>query len=76
MVEHICKNGFTTDYTGWIYHGEVYCTREEVVRQHVEDYDADAGVADMLNDYYEAQFARGCTEDELEPTAKGVLRHV
>jgi hypothetical protein len=34
------------------------------VRQCVEDYDDDAGVADMLNDYHEAQFARGCTEDE------------
>jgi hypothetical protein len=28
--------------------------REEVLRQRVEDYDADAGVADMLNDYQEA----------------------
>jgi hypothetical protein len=24
-----------------------------VVRQRVEDYDADAGVVDMLNDYHE-----------------------
>jgi hypothetical protein len=44
--------------------------REEVVRQRVEDYDADVGVADMLNDYHEAQFARGCTEDMPEPTAR------
>jgi hypothetical protein len=44
--------------------------REEVVRQHVEDCDADAGVADMLNDYHEAQFAGGCTEYDLEPIAK------
>jgi hypothetical protein len=28
------------------------------------------GVADMLNDYHEAQYARGCTDDEPEPTAK------
>jgi hypothetical protein len=35
----------------WIYvglysvdlHGEAHCTREEVLRQRVEDYDADAG---------------------------------
>jgi hypothetical protein len=44
--------------------------REELVRQRVEDYDADAGVADILNNYHEGQFAGGCMEDELEPTAK------
>ena len=22
MGKHLCKNGFTTDYTRWIYHGE------------------------------------------------------
>jgi hypothetical protein len=70
MVEHIWKNGFTSDYTRWIFHSEAHRTREEVVRQHIEDYDADAGVADMLNDYHEAQFTRGCTEDDPEPTAK------
>jgi hypothetical protein len=41
-----------------------------VVRQRVEDYDADAGVADMLNDYHETQFAEGHMEDELEATTK------
>jgi hypothetical protein len=70
MVEHIWKNGFTPDYTQWIFHGEVHRTRDEVVRQRVEDYDADAGVADMLNDYHEAQFAEGRMEDEPEATAK------
>nr|ACN31383.1 unknown [Zea mays] len=70
MVEHIWKNGFTPDYTRWIFHGEAHRTREEVVRQRVEDYDADAGVGDMLNDYHEAQFAEGRTEDEPEATAK------
>ena len=54
MVEHIWKNGFTPGYTRWIFHGEAYRTREEVLRQRVEDYDVDAGVADMLNDYHEA----------------------
>jgi hypothetical protein len=34
-------------------------TGEEVLRQRVEDYDADVGVADMLNDYHEAQYAGG-----------------
>jgi hypothetical protein len=70
MVEHIWKNGFTSDYTRWIFHGEAHRTREEVVRQRVEDYDVDARVADMLNDYHKAQFAGGCTKDEPEPTAK------
>jgi hypothetical protein len=54
MVEPIYKNGFTSYYTHWIFHGEAHRTREEVLRQHVEVYDADAGVADMLNDYNEA----------------------
>jgi hypothetical protein len=70
MVEHIWKTGFTSDYTRWIFHGEAQCTWEEVVRQRIEDYDADARVADMLNDYHEAQFTEGCTEDEPEPTAR------
>jgi hypothetical protein len=39
------------DYTRCIFHGEVHRTREEVLRQRVEDYDADVRVADMLNDY-------------------------
>jgi hypothetical protein len=69
MVEHVWKNGFTPDYTRWILNGEAHRTRE-VVRQHVEDYDVDVGVADMLNDYHEAQFAGGCMEEELEPTAR------
>jgi hypothetical protein len=70
MVEHIYKNGFMPDYTRWIFHGEAHRTREEVVRQRVEDYDDDAGVADMLSDYHEAHFAEGRTEDEPEATAK------
>jgi hypothetical protein len=44
--------------------------REDVVRPRVEDYDADAGVADMLDDYGEARFAEGQTEEEPEATAK------
>jgi hypothetical protein len=70
MVEHIWKNGFTSGYTRWILHGEAHRTREEVLRQSVEHYDADAGVADMLNDYHEAQYAGRCMNDEPEPAAK------
>jgi hypothetical protein len=70
MVEHIWKNRFTPDYTWWIFHGEAHRTIEEVVRQCVEDYDSDASVANMLNDYHETQFARGCMDDKPETTAK------
>jgi hypothetical protein len=70
MVEHIWKNGFTPGYTRWIFHGEAHRTREEVLRQCVEDYDVDAGVADMLNDYQEAQYTGGCMDVELEPTGQ------
>jgi hypothetical protein len=47
MEQHLCKYGFTEDYTRWVYHGEADRTREEVVRPRVEDYDADGGVGDM-----------------------------
>jgi hypothetical protein len=70
IVEHIWKNGYTPDYTRWIFHGEAHRMREEVVRQRVEDYDVDAGVVDMLNDFHEAHFLGGYAEDEPEPTAK------
>ena len=44
MGKHLCKNGFTADYTRWIYHGEFDRVRDEVMRQRIEDYDAGAGV--------------------------------
>jgi hypothetical protein len=43
-----------SDYTRWIFHGEVHHSRVEVVRQRVKDYDDDTAVADLLNDYHEA----------------------
>jgi hypothetical protein len=70
MGEHIWKNGFMLDYTQWIFHGEAHHTREDVVRQCMEDYDADVGVVDMLNDYHEAKFTKVHMEDELEANAK------
>jgi hypothetical protein len=70
MGKHLCKNRFTTDYTRWIYHGEADRMREEVVRQRVEDYDADGGVGDMLNEYQKPHFAEGHREEEPEATAK------
>ncbi|XP_066320049.1 uncharacterized protein [Miscanthus floridulus] len=50
MGKHLCKNGFTTDYTRWIYHGEADRGRDEVVRQRIEEYDGDAGVGDITID--------------------------
>jgi hypothetical protein len=44
--------------------------RDEIVRQCIEDYDADGGVGDMLNKYQKAHFAKGCREEEPEATAK------
>jgi hypothetical protein len=41
-----------------------------VVRPHVEDFDASAGVADMLDDFHEGQYAKGRTEEEMEAIAK------
>ena len=70
MGKHLCKNGFMVDYTRWIYHGEADRMRDQVVRQHVEDYDADGGVEDMLNHYHEAHFGDGVREEEPQATAK------
>jgi hypothetical protein len=70
MGTHLCKNGFMADYTWWIYHGEADRMREEVVRPRVEDFDADGGVGDMLNDYHEAHFAEEGREEEPEATAE------
>jgi hypothetical protein len=51
---HLHKNGFTPNYTRWVHHGEANRMREEVVRQHVEAFDADARVADMVDDVHQA----------------------
>jgi len=44
--------------------------RDEVVRQRIDDCDADGGVGDMLHDYHEAHFGEGPQEEEPEATAK------
>ena len=56
MTNHLCNYGFTRNYTRWTYHGEANRMRDEVVRQRIEEHDADAGVADMLDDFHEAHF--------------------
>src|SRR5579859_6581178 len=70
MGKHLWKYGFTPNYTRWVYHGETNRMRDEVVRQRIQDYDADAGVGDMLNDYHEAHFDEERREEEPEATAK------
>ena len=52
MGKHLMKNGFTSNYTRWVHYGEAHRMREEVVRPPVEAFDADAGVADMLDDFH------------------------
>ncbi|XP_066348297.1 uncharacterized protein [Miscanthus floridulus] len=54
MGKYLLKNGFTLDYTRWVHHGKAHRMREEVVRPCVEAYDADVGVADMLDDAHQA----------------------
>ncbi|KAL6874653.1 hypothetical protein ACP4OV_013318 [Aristida adscensionis] len=72
MTQHLCNFGFTPDYTRWTYHGEVEGPRrrDEVVRQRIREHDADAGVADMLDDFDEAHFSEARVEEEPEATAK------
>ena len=45
---------FTADYTRWVYHGEADRMREEVVRPRIEAFDANARVADMVDDVHQA----------------------
>jgi hypothetical protein len=67
--EDLCKYGFTANYTCWIHHSEADRIREEVVRQRLEDYDGDAGVADWMDDIQQARFDEGL-EEEPEESAK------
>ena len=53
MGKHLVKNGFMPNYTRWVHHGEAHCMREKVVRPRVEAFDADAWVADMLDDFHQ-----------------------
>jgi hypothetical protein len=54
MGVHLHKNGFTPNYTRWVHHGEVDRMRKEVVRPRVEAFDANARVADMVDDVHQA----------------------
>jgi hypothetical protein len=72
MYRDIFTNGYVSNYTRWIYHGERHHIREEVVRPLLEEFDADAGMADLMADYHKAWFVQGMEveEEDLEETAK------
>jgi hypothetical protein len=70
MGKHLVNHGFTPYYTRWVHHGETYRMRGEVVRPRLEAYDDDAGVADMLDDVHQAQFAEAREQEEMEATAQ------
>ena len=53
MGKHLCKNGFTTDYTRWIYHGESDRMRDEVMGQRIENYDEEFFHEDGLEGSFE-----------------------
>jgi hypothetical protein len=57
MLKDLCKYGFMSNYTRWVCHGEAYRPREEAVRQRLEAFDGDGGVAGWLGDYEDAAFA-------------------
>ena len=67
---HLGKYGLTPGYTRWTFHGEADRLRDEVVRQHIDDCDADGGVGQMLDDFHEAHFVEVPQEEEPEATAK------
>ena len=54
-------------YTWWVYHGEAYHPREEVVRRRLEAFDGDGGVEGWLGDY---EVEQEDEEEEPEPSAK------
>jgi hypothetical protein len=62
MGKHLVKNGFTSGYTQWVHHGEAYRLREKVVRPCLKDFDAKAGVADMIEDWHKGQCGEGRTD--------------
>jgi len=53
MGKYLCKNGFMTDYTRWIYHGESDRMRDEVMGQRIENYDEEFFHEDGLEGSFE-----------------------
>jgi len=71
VLRDLFKHGFVPNYTRWRHHGEYHPIRDEVVRPVLEEYDGDAGMADMMADFHEARFGEGMdVEEDPEETAK------
>jgi hypothetical protein len=66
MYKDIFTNGYVPNYTRWIYHGERHRVSEEV-RHQLEEFDADAGMADMMVD---AHLGMEVAEEDPEETAQ------
>jgi hypothetical protein len=66
MGRHLLYNGFTKDYTMWIYQGDAHRMREEVVRPRLEACDDDAGVVDLLEDAHQALFNDTRDQEAME----------
>jgi hypothetical protein len=70
VYKDLFKNGFVENYKRWIFHGEEKARiREEEVRACLEEYDGDAGMANMVVDYNEARGNEGLLEEDPEETA-------
>jgi hypothetical protein len=59
MGKHIITYGFVENYTRWICHGEAQRARDEILRQHIEEFDDEARCGDMLEDFHQANFDEG-----------------
>jgi hypothetical protein len=70
MGRHLVYNGYTPNYHRWIHHGEADRIRAEMVRPCLEDFDDDAGVADMLDDAHQAHFIEGREKEKMEEAAE------
>jgi hypothetical protein len=70
MWKDLHKHEFMANYTTWIYHGEGDPIREEVVRPRLEEYDGDAGIADLMEGFREARDNEVLEPKDPEKTAK------
>jgi beta-N-acetylglucosaminidase len=73
MGKHIVVHGFGKNYTWWICHGEAHRAREEVLRQRIETFDAEAECGDTIEDFHQGNFDEGpdqVMDEAPEETAK------
>jgi hypothetical protein len=56
MAPHLHNFGFMKDYSKWTFHSETCRMRSEAMRQHIREFDGDARVADMIDDFHETHF--------------------